>query len=251
MYRKEKDPITIYWAPFFEDSSALLEPDWNMLYQNPELLHLDLIYNKEKTSKNKSSFNCPAVNDRHSSSYVFKNNLRTTFGYDFSDVSNPIVQSFEGVHSDYYKQPNIVGSGYVRVSLKWVFFSEESVIAITNHPYAHRPTEYSINCLFPSGRYDISKWIRPVSMEVQTWDKKGKITINEGDPLFYLELITNRPVIMKRFNVNKALYRYIIACSQAASSYGPNKPLAERYYKFISTSTDKLVLREIKKNLIQ
>ena len=147
MYRKEKDPITIYWAPFFEDSSALLEPDWNMLYQNPELLHLDLIYNKEKTSKNKSSFNCPAVNDRHSSSYVFKNNLRTTFGYDFSDVSNPIVQSFEGVHSDYYKQPNIVGSGYVRVSLKWVFFSEESVIAITNHPYAHRPTEYSINCL--------------------------------------------------------------------------------------------------------
>ena len=103
--------------------------------------------------------------------------------------------------------------------------------------------------VYNKSRNTTTKTQRPILTETQ--NNKARMPKIWLHPLFYLELITNRPVIMKRFNVNKALYRYIIACSQAASSYGPNKPLAERYYKFISTSTDKLVLREIKKNLIQ
>ena len=247
----KKDPLIIYWAPFFEDDSTLTTLDWNMLYPDPKVVFLDLIKEKEPRSGKTSMFSCPAVKERLSSTFVFTCPIRTSFSWDFEDLDNFSVVSHEGVAVRTYKQPPMRGTGNVQVALQWVFFSEESVMARVNPPSAHRPTDFSVKSCFPTGKMNIGKWIRPVTSEVQMWDTKGTVTIQEGDPIFYLEVDTDRPILLKRFRVNKELFRHIKACTEAPNYLGANLPLIERYMSFTSTKTDKLVLQQIKKNLVE
>lgn len=240
-------PLVVYWAPYAPNERI----DWNMLYSEPENVYRELIKNKEPKSTNVSMFSCPAVSDRMKRSFVFKNNLKTKFDYDFTDLENPIVSQLDndGVTVEFFKHSSLVGGAAVAMQLSYVFFSEESVVGLINTPMYHRP-KFLLNGMVVPGGYDLSKWIRPLSLEIQLWNNKGSVVIDENEPLFYLELITDRPVVLKRFSVNFALEKLIAGCFTAPSTMGRNLPLKSRYSRFISTKTHKKVLNEIKNSLI-
>jgi len=220
-----------------------------MLYQEPENLYLDLIKNKEKISGRDSFFSCPAVSDRLKSSFIFKNNLKTKFSYDFNNKNNPIIESLEGVQAKYHKPSGLIDGSNVMLRMNWIFFAEESVDLLVNSPMFHK-TNLSQHGFVVPGKYNPSKWFRPVSCEIQMWDLKGEVTIEEDDPLFYIEIMTDRKVTLKRFKFNEILVKYMESCTSAPDSFGLFLPLKERYKKFTKTKTDALVLSEIKKNLV-
>jgi hypothetical protein len=248
MINKEnnENPIIIYWAPAYDVANEL---DWNMLYQEPENLFLNLVKEKEKKSGVHSMFNCPAVSDRLKNSFVFKNLLKTTFSYDFLNEENPLVKPINGINASYYKPSNFIGGGNVALAMSWIFFAEEPVNLLINTPMLHK-TKLSEHGFIVPGGYDASKWFRPISAELQMWDKKAEVTIEEDDPLFYLEVVTDRKVILKRFKMNNKLTKYKHACADSPQTMGSRLPLKNRYNKFIKSRMNEIVLKEIKNNLV-
>ena len=243
---KDNNEIIIYWSPIFNTTDSV---DWNMLYPEPENLYVDLIKNKEKLSGTDSFFSCPAVNSRLKTSFVFKNGLKTKFSYDFSDKYNPTIQYEEGINSMYYKPSNLVDGANVLLSIGWIFFSEEPVDILINPAMMHN-TNLSSHGIIVPGKYDVSKWFRPLSGEIQLWKTKGTVTIEEDDPLFYLEVLSEKRVTLKRFKMNESLTKYKNACVDAPKSMGFNVPLKKRYKTFIQSRTNELILSEIKNNLV-
>jgi hypothetical protein len=246
------EKLTIYWAPSYAprktQGGATLR--FNMSYPEPVNLFKDLVKHKEKRVGMGSQFNCPAVSDRMKSSFVFKNNLHTEFSWDFSNPDTPIVTTKQGIHASFYKQSSVVGGAAVSLDAGWIFFAEEPTTIHLNPPVFHKPTDLSTKAYFPSGRIDASAWFRPMAAEIQTFEAVGEITIEEGDPLFYLEVLTDRPVELVRFDMSEELRNLMIECTSSPMTHGSRLPLVARYKRFKETRMHEFVLKEIKKNLI-
>ncbi len=100
------------------------------------------------------------------------------------------------------------------------------------------------------GAFDISKWFRPHVFEVQMWEKAGTFKIKEGEPLFTVEFITDRPIVFKKFAMSEALVKYADSCVDSHKFFGRWLGLPKKYKIFQDTKMDKLILKEIKNNLV-
>jgi len=226
--------------------------DWNMLYDEPKNLYLELVRKKkEKSVGRESFFNCPAVTDRLKSSFIFRNNLDSHVTYDASDPLSPEVIESSGLGAQFVRGTNMAGGASINFSMAWLFFCEESVEAMTNVPAFHEPSDFSQKGFISPGKFDISKWFRPIMFEAQFWNPVDSVNILSGDPLFYIEFLTDRPVELKRFKMTQQLNKYSHFCSTTIKRFEPRLPLVDRYKRFLNTKTDRLVLKEIKENLVE
>ena len=66
----------------------------------------------------------------------------------------------------------------------------------------------------------------------------------------YFNFLTDEKVVLKRFEGNDTLRKLSFTCSRV-SEWWSNVPLAKRYDKFLKSKTNRLVLREIKKQLVK
>lgn len=246
----KKSPITVYWAP----RSLHEEKDfgeWNMLYEDPTNLYLDIVDRKTKESKNKSYLSCPAVTDRFKNTYVFRNNTKTEYTYDWSDIENPKL--FNTLDTGVFissPRPSTINDGPTLLYSQYYYlFSDEPLKAFFNPPMFHEPKHTKNGTVIP-GAFDIGQWYRPFGCEMQMWSKTGSFVIEENEPLFYLEFDTDREVILKRYKLTPELVAYSASCVASPNSFGSNLPLIKRYERFTKTRTNTLVLNEIKKNLI-
>lgn len=239
-------PLVIYWAPVYNPESGA-----SLFFDNPENVYLDLIKSKNPDSGNTSLFSCPAISERMKTSFVFKNTLKTKIAYDFSNPDSPRLDSIYG-HKPIFtgKKSGFLGQANFAIDMRWIFFCEEPVTALINSPMLHQPTEFSKNAFFPIGKMNIGSWFRPITHEMQLWNDSGVLEIDEGDPLFYIELLTNRKVEMKRFKMDYELFGYMTASIQSLSFLPKGTSLEERYKRFISSKSDKLVISAIKRNLV-
>jgi hypothetical protein len=243
---KEKS-VDIYWAPVYISKNGLQD---NLIYQDPVNLYVDFLPQKSKHSGPASFFNCPAVTDRMKNTFVFKNNLTTEFYYDFSDINNPIVNEICGIGVDFYKHSNIIGGAAIALDMLWIFFSEENIPLYFNPPYYHKPTDLSSKGYFPSAKINLNQWFRPYSPEIQMWESSNHVKINEGDPFFYIEAITDKKVNLKRFYMNQKLKEVMDSCTSSINTHGARLPLIDRYNRFVQTKTNQIVIKEIKKQVL-
>lgn len=245
----KKDPIVIYWAPAINLSDQTISEE--MLYPEPTNLLSDLIKNRNKNSGPSSFFTCPAASGRLKRSFVFKNALHSEYHYDFTDKQNPIVfpvsKSF--IPAKILRPSAFKNGGSIVIGLRYVFFSEESVMAHITPPTMHEPKYIKYGTCIP-GAYDISKWFRPFVMELQMWKTSGDLIIEEEEPLFYLEVPEDREVILKRFSLNNNLLRYMDGCVQTPAKFGKFLPLSERYKKFSESKMKELIMKEIRNSLL-
>ena len=238
-------PIVIYWA----SSGSFERNDW-MLYRDPENLQDELIKMKEPRSERESFFNCPAVVSRIKNIFVFKNATEIEFLYDFTDSNNEKIITTKGIQAQYLKPSSIKGGSYAGLPLQWVFFAEEEVEILINSPSHHPISELQEKAILPFGKIDPSKYFRPFSYEIQIRDLAGKITIKENEPLFYLEILTDRPVILKRFVYTEKIRSYANHAGSIRHVFGKMMPLIEKYKAFKESRMTEIVLKEIKENLI-
>lgn len=256
----QKDTITIYWStPAFIPK----EESWNMLYREPEPVFKDILGKRIKNVDSKNSIHaCPASNNFFKNLYVIKSNIDDFCtwpeGYLKSISQRMDMESLSSINLDYFENKILLWSprtsamqDYADISynLSWIFFAEEPLLCRFTAPYypAHTPSE---NAILAGGEFDIGQWFRPFNLNYYIPYTNTKFEINYEDPLFYMQILTDKKVEFKRFNFNNELRNLSNEFRNPSGVYGKFMPLQKRYEMAKKSKILDIVLKEIKNNLV-
>jgi hypothetical protein len=245
------DTINVYWSPqaTWEVES---QGEWNMLYPDPTNLFTELNNLRTSDAGTRTYFSCSATGPRFKNTFVFRNELSSSYAFDFSkgfekSTIYPLTQNF--LNFEIKRPPSITTGPLVNINLFYSFFAEESLEAEFTPPMMHPPQYTKYGTCIP-GSFDIGQWFRPYPLELQMWNMKGELHLNQNEPLFYVHFNTDKKVNLQRFKMNGTISSYLDACSGTAKVWGMGSTLQERYDRFKRTRMKDLILKEIKQNLL-
>ena len=251
---KNKNTLVVYWTPASYISDV---ESWATLYREPVSIFSSLRSLKSDAKTN--LFICPAMKDGLKNVFSLNSALNDTH-----DLPKEYLQSTNTL--EITTPESIITGGKVSLlrarksslngysnlvyNMKWLFFSEEPVIAKITAPYvlSTRPAE---GVIFASGQFDIGQWPRAISLDYHIPLETEKFIVKEDDPLFYIEIETNKNIIFKRSNMSSRLNHLCAESSLSPSRYGMFKSLKERYEMATKANVRQQVITEMKKNLIE
>ena len=245
----DKEPITIYWSP--NTSIDIDGFDWSFLYPNPKTLFHEISLIKSKETDSGTYLSCPAVSNKFKKIIIFKSPMSCSYKYDFLNnpkTIEPLTKNYISLNS--LRPPTTSLGPTLKFSLEYVFFSDQSVDAYFTPPMFHKPEYMKYGSVIP-GEFNIGKWLRPFNFEIQTWSQTGEIHLKENEPLFYVEIKTEKPIILKKFEISNKLSGYIKSNIGTTDLFGRGQTLISRYKKFYEIGMREKILTEIKKNLIE
>jgi hypothetical protein len=244
---KKKEPIVVYWSPAWNDEN---NQNWNFFYKDPEQLYKNLHKKRyaEKIKKNNTMLSCPVVSKKFKQTYVLLNPIKSHIVIDKNmNISYPSLPSVGG---SVLRTPSFENNILLRYFLNWIFFTEEENLEINFlPPYFHKPQHLNYGAIVP-GSFNIGKWFRQYNTEFNLWDDINEIIVNEDEPLMYVEFITDRPIVLKRFINTDKIHELSNACADVSKTMGVFQSLEKRYNTFIASRSKDIVLKEIKRNLI-
>jgi hypothetical protein len=224
------------------------DPDWSFLYPKPTTLFKDHFKNKDKESTN-HFFMCPASATKMKKTLVFHSPMSFGYNYDFSDGNQELSASGKQGLLMYPPRDRMLTNGpNFKIGLGYSFFANESLEVSFTSPFFHK-TKYTESCSTIPGNFDIGNWYRPFGIEIQTWSNKGNIEFIEGEPLFYAEFKTDRPIVIKRYKQTDALIKYSETCMKTPEVFGLGETLIKKYNRFRSVGLREKILYEIEKNV--
>ena len=233
---------TVYWAPWIVQEDDI--HNWNMMYMEPEKL-LNSVVKHIPTlqgERMKASLRCPAFTYLSKNTFYVRNPIETELTTDNGQI-NYISKNWNA--TSFGKEGSadtIIFGNY------FIFFCEEDLEILLTAPHFSE-TEYTKHGLLVPGKFNISKWFRPVTLEMLLIKNKNYFKMAENEIMAYFTFLTDDKVELKRFNLNKTLKNISNTCA-TASYWWKNVPLVRRYDRFIKSKTNRLVLSEIKKQLI-
>ena len=136
----------------------------------------------------------------------------------------------------------------VEYGLTYVFFTEEDVKLTLTGPYFTNSSHTKHGAVIP-GQMKINSWFRELKLEYTLWAGNNELSFEKDEVLAYVNFDCEEKVKLVRFEMNDKLKSYTQSCG-SASSWESFVPLADRYKRFKQTHMNKMVLNEIKKNLI-
>lgn len=246
----KSDTITVYWGP---GERLPYEARNNMLHRKPESL-LSFIHG-EKTPESTQQ-RCPAMKDRLNNVFVFKSAVNDEFDINLDEVAavrykdeqhlfnvpskTKVIQPRPGQLNGYYTATYM---------MTWLLFASEPVLAKFTAPYypAVSPVK---GALLATGEYDIGRWFRPVALEYHIPDGENHFSIKENDPLMFVEFMTDKKIVFKRFQPDDILQSLAVEFANSPKAIGQNMTLDHRYDIADESEMSKLVLAQIKKNLV-
>jgi hypothetical protein len=238
---KNNNPINIYWAIPSDEGDW---QDWSFLYPKPKTLFSELVQSRSKV--NPGFFSCPAVSEKMKKILVFRSPMYSSYSYTEESVT-PNADGF--INIEMARKPSITNGPTLSLSLYYFMFSEDPLDMYATPPFFHEPKYTKFGSVVP-GEFDIGRWFRPFTFEVQTWNKEGQFELEENEPMFYMEFKTDRPIILNRFILTKKLKQYEQATINSRHIFKDFLPLSKRYERFKNVGLREKILTEIKKNLI-
>jgi hypothetical protein len=248
--KKDNDTITVYWSP-----SAFTKDDtnWNFLYSDPVSALSDL-----NTIRNKSLgniFTCPAYKETMKNVFIFKAPLSEKIELDQSFFDPKVALPFYHYDRSKILLSEVRESSFndhvnVTYNISWLFFADQPVEARFTAPYF--PTiSPAQGAMLATGQFNIGKWYRDYILDYHIPFGTKQLIFEENQPLFYLELMTDKKVVFKRYNLSRELKRVSEETSSSPRNYGLNKPLSHKYNLFKRSSSPERVLSYIKENLVE
>lgn len=247
--------ITVYWSPA---AFTLDESSWNMLYRPPESLLNNYIDIKSSDQKD-NIFSCPSSNNFLKNIFVVKSNLKDNFVFSdgqlkeinesFNGTKHPIQNLNNKIDFSIIRKSPFIGYTSLKYNMEWMFFADEPVEARFTAPY-YPPFSPIENSILTSGEFDIGQWFRPWTLEYVIPHSSNEFKIDVNDPIFYIEIMTDKKVKFKRFNLTKELKNIVYEFVQSTSRYGKFLPLYKRYEMAKNSKITDIVLKEIKNNLV-
>jgi hypothetical protein len=237
-----KNKSTVYWAPVFFDEKT----DWNMFYYDLESLHDYYKDDISKESKTNNFFYCPAFKNVAKNTFLIKNPIDSHYVFE-DGVAKVKSKNFTDIRAEH--APSLKDNQLVRYGLQYIFFSEDPIIAKLTSPFFNQSPHMQYGSLVP-GQIRIDKWFRVLNLEINLWQNSTELKIDKEEILAYISFESNEVDIqLKRFTMNDQLMKYAASCG-SSSQWESFVPLAERYKRFVATRTNKMILSEIKKNLV-
>jgi hypothetical protein len=247
----KNEAITIYWAP---SKFTTEQQSWNMLYSEPRSLLTSLhLNNKHKGGIVK----CPAVKNMFKNIYSFDSTVTDSFSLDpkvlssiaYTETEREFIPTDSKLYIEKSRKSSIDNFINISYNMGWIFFASEPVTARMSAPYF--PTAEPVEgAMLAAGEFDIGRWFRPFVLDYHIPVSSKKFTVKKDQPLFFLELKTDKKVIFQRFELTKKLDGYLNEAVGAPANYQRRLSLLERYKMAHGASIPKMILNEIRKNLV-
>lgn len=248
--KNDKDPITVYWSPYFVDPKN----NWNILYPSPEQLYKRLnLLRDTNTDTAENMLSCPAVSARFKNTFCFSVINKTDASIVLNEQNEKVtmLNHDKSFKTSIIRGPSITDNIMIKIAYQLLFFTEEeSLIMHINPPFFSSNANHLQYGSITPGSFDIGQWFRPVSAEINLWEGINDFILGPNEDLLYSEFITDRPIKLKRFEINESLIKYADSCSQSPRTIKRWIPLKERYEFFKKSELKKLILKQIKNNLL-
>ncbi len=245
--KTDNETIEIYWSPYFGGQSN--EIDWSMLYDGEMLTLYDTMRKNMTHNENENRFNnvfyCPAFKNLTSNIAILKNTLHSKFKIENNTAT---AVSNSSIFGHIHRPPSINNRLHFKYGMGWIFFSEANVELTLSSPYLDSSDYMNSGSLVP-GKFNISRWFRPVNMEFILREGVNEFELKKNEHLGYVNFNTSKHLKFTKFEMNQKLHSYANACSRA-NEWEKWIPLAERYARFKQSQASKLILTEIKKNIM-
>lgn len=223
---------TVYWARYSEACQ--------FFDATPHAL-LPLLAESQKSHIGNNFVACPAIRNKHKNTFV------THVPWDIS------VSFFEGemvTHDSYaFRREGLYDSSYAfDWAIRRIFFSAEPQLMETSPAYFQQ-TSYSGLGVLSSGSFDISKWFRPSSPNIQLWQGVNYFTARQDEPFLYFNFPNESRIVLKEFKMTDTLYD--IATNNVALKNTTPKLSLEALYEYAAVQKQrKTILKEIQTNLL-
>ena len=244
----DKDTVTIYWS---SGNFTTEDPSWELAYQNPVSTFSKLI-----TANTELGImpRCPAVKNLLKNTFSFESAFTDTFALPSDMMASIAYTEEEKVHIPTESRLRIAKlrktsyEGFININynMSWVFFADEPLEVKITAPYFPNVSPVPGALLSP-GIFDIGRWYRPIRLDYHVPLSAETFEINEGDALFYLEALTKKKVVFKRYVMSPRLTSMMTESAESPIRYKKNASLEERYLMGEKSSLADRVLTEIKK----
>jgi hypothetical protein len=235
---------SVYWSPWYPEP---LYSTNHLLYETPDSLLADLkpFYNKE--NKGDNWYQC----------HAFLNSVKNTFILRFPiGVSFAIHKEFGIVGLDQndrqmlpfvcIKSPSTINAYTISLLNNWIFWSDEPLLITSTPSYLHK---LDFGGHYVPGSFDINSWFRPLEAAIQLDQGTEVFTVKRGDPFAYVKFDTQKPVVLKRFDLTPKIMQISQDCI-GYKRHDPSRSLPYLYNKFKSNGLNKMLSREIQKNIM-
>jgi hypothetical protein len=228
--------ITVYYAPYYDDFGQF------MSFYEPEKVFNDLKKQKNDINKMNNFFDCPAFVESTKNLYLI--NSPSEINVDLRNAK----QMKENEHLILYKEPSINNSFTVTQRNSWIFFSDKQVKLRSLPTYMHQ-SPLNNTGYYVSGSFDISSWFRPFEFAFQMFPNQYHYSIKEGDPLLYIDFLSDEKIKLEKFWMSDELNRLSTSCVRL-KYYRKEKSLMKLYDIFHMSKIKNKILTEIKNNLL-
>lgn len=239
--------INVYWSPFTDVQGFNLSHTYLPLRSVFE----ENFPNRNTNNTTPSFFQCPATSTLMKNTFVMRSPVEQKIRVSGTKADVSVPKNREKsthIKAEIFHQPSVVNQKLVYLNHPFIMFSEEDLVATLTAPFFERSNLSTYGMVVP-GQFNIGKWFRPLNSEVNLWDGLSDIELSVGDALCYIQMQTERPVNMRRFQINKRL-------TDIALGLVHNKPLSklarmsENYRVFEDSKLRKIILSEITENLL-
>lgn len=236
MKKHTTDKINIYWSSLHKNTGW---DEYDKLYN----LYDELYKNMSKIDVKQNLLICPAVSEKLKKTFFVKTPIDCEYHIEDNTIK-PISDKF--IKTETPHLPSLKNNFLFVLGMFYIFFSKESIKMNLTSPFFSK-CDYTQYANIVPGSLDISKWFRTINLEFNCYE--NKIKFKKGEPLAYFTFDTNKQIEIKRFNMSEKLDKLSETCNNS-SSWEKWVPLYNRYKRFLKSRTDKIVLREIQKNLL-
>jgi hypothetical protein len=247
----KKDTITVYWTPALFNTN---QDAWDMLYPEPKFILSDLA---EKYVHGGIMLKCPAIKNTMKNvisfysaiddNFVLPNKQMEEVAFTNSSLEDLSVNS--KIHFRKERKSSMEGHINVGYNMSWLLFADESLEAKFTAPY-FPPTSPVKNSFLSIGEFNIGKWFRQFNLDYHIPFDSKEFKVETGDPLVFVEFLTDKKIIMKRFELSPRLQSLMTEAGRSPSRYGEGMSLLKRYQMAHSAKIPQMILNEIKKNLV-
>lgn len=208
-------------------------------------LFSELINDKTEEKNTNSYLSCPAVSSRFKKTLVVKSTKYSEHIVDGDKISPSKSNPY---HARNMRDRTIKTGATFEYHTRSMFFADQPLDVLFTAPYFHKAGYTNYASVIP-GSFDIGSWFRPFNFEVQSWIEEGKIIIKKGEPLFYLNFLTDKKIVMKEFKYNYKFSDYSDSLTKT-SLYLRGQGLESRYDMFEKNEVRAKIMEEINNNLL-
>ena len=226
----------IYWCHLHNND------DWDS-YNNLYNLYDELYKNISKVDVKQNLLICPAVSEKLKKTFFIKTPIDCEYNIENNTIK-PLSNNY--IDTDTPHLPSLKDNFLFVLGMFYIFFAKESIKMTLTSPFFSKCEHTQYGNIVP-GSLDISKWFRTINLEFNCYG--NHIKFKKGEPLAYFTFDTDKEIEIKRFKMSEKLHKLSETCN-TSSRWEQWIPLYDRYKRFLKSKTDKIVLREIQKNLL-